>query len=389
MSKILTTLFKTVCVMIVICQLIPAQEDSREGDSLALFAIGYANSSLGWNDSLPIDTWSGVTVGPGPTDRVTSLYTGNKNMGMLPPEIGNLTKMTSFVLNNNTVTEIPPEIATCTELTELSFENNSLSAVPAEISSLTNLTILKFNGNIISQLPPEIGSLTNLTEFWLDNNMLTSLPTEMGNLINLISCTLDKNLLHFDDIELLIGIVGDLIYRPQDTIGTTVNDSLVPGLKIGVVVRGSVNHYAWTLDGDSVGEDSDSISATKEGVYECIITSDSISDPKLKIVHKPIKIKGPTPIISENTVAPHSDFLIVSNPCNQVSIISYQLSAPGHVELTVYSTTGKKVTTLVSRQQPSGNYRYEWNGSGMAGGTYFCQLTAGDVISVKKLLLVE
>ncbi len=389
MSRILATLFKTACVIIIACQLIPAQEDSREGDSLALFALAAANSSLGWDDSLPIDTWNGVTAGSGPTDRVTYVSVGNKNMGLLPPEIGNLTKMTSFNLNNNLISEIPPEIETCTELTELSFENNSLSAIPAEIGSLTNLTGLMINGNIISQLPPEIGSLSNLLILWLDNNMLTALPTEMANLTTVTSCTLDKNLLHFDDIELLIGIMDELIYRPQDTIGTAVNDSLVPGLRIGVVVRGSVNHYAWTLDGDSVGEDSDSISVTKEGVYECIITSDSISDPKLKLVHKPITIKGPTPIISENTVIPHSDFLIVSNSCNQVSIISYQLSAPGHVELTVYTTTGKKVTTLVSRQQPSGNYRCEWNGSGMAGGTYFCQLTAGDVVRVKKLLLVE
>lgn len=389
MHSTVAVIFKVVCVIFIVCQFAKAQ-DSREGDSLALVAILDANGGIGWNTEEPINNWSGVTAEGGATDRVTSIYLGNKNLGTLPPEIGNLTKMMGFILNNNNVSAIPTEIGNCTELTELIFDNNFLTTVPAEIGDLNKLTYLSLLKNIIDSLPAEIGDLSSLQEFYLENNNLTSIPTEMGNLSNLTIISLDKNQLHFDDIELMKGFVDECYYSPQDTLGTaTVDtiDSLSPELKIGVAVRGIVNHYAWTRDGNPVGGDTDSITITENGVYVCNITSDSITD--LTLTHKPITITMPTPIIVENNRIPQSDFLIIPNPHYHITTICYQLPGFSQVKLTIYNITGQKVSTLVSERQPSGNYRYEWDAGDMAGGAYFCQLTTGDFVQVKKLIILE
>lgn len=386
MNRTVTIVGKVICFVLIICLLAQAR-GTREGDSLALVALANANGGLGWDQATSIDNWSGITIaGANPNDRVTGIYIGNKNAGTIPPEIGDMDKLEEFVANNNLVAELPAEIGTCAELILLNFEGNQLTTLPAEIGNLDKLISLSLKTNFISTLPPEIGDLPKIVMLYLMDNDLSSIPTEMANLSTLTEVELNENMLHFDDIELM-NWVESFYYDPQKTIGAASTDSLVPGLKIGVVVRGSANHYAWTKDGDSTGEDSDSISVTETGAYVCTITSDSITD--LSLTHQPITVVSPNPIIVENNKISHSYFLVVPNPYNNITTIRYQLSAFSHLELTIYDITGQKVTSIVSEQQQSGNYRYEWDASGMAGGTYFIQLTAGDFVQVKKLILFK
>ncbi len=35
---------------------------------------------------------------------------------------------------------------------------------------------------------------------------------------------------------------------------------------------------------------------------------------------------------------------------------------------------GREVTTLVNEQKSAGDYKVEWNATGMPGGIYFCKL---------------
>ena len=295
-------------------------------------------------------------------------------------------KLESFVDINNVVAELPAEIGTCAELIELNFEGNQLTTLPAEIGNLVKLISLTLSTNFISTLPPEIGDLSKLVMLYLMSNDLSTIPVEMANLSTLTTLELNENQLHFADIELM-NWVETFYYDPQNTIGAASTDTLGPGLKIGVVVRGSANHYAWTKDVDSTGEDSDSISVTETGVYVCTITSDSITD--LDLTHQPITVVTPNPIIVDNNKISHSYFSVVPNPYTNITTIRYQLSAFSNVELAIYDITGQKVTTLVSELQTSGNYRYEWDAGGMASGAYFIQLTTDDFVQAKKFILLE
>ncbi|MFQ5640788.1 MAG: T9SS type A sorting domain-containing protein [bacterium] len=82
------------------------------------------------------------------------------------------------------------------------------------------------------------------------------------------------------------------------------------------------------------------------------------------------------------------------NPFNPETKIRYQLAAAGEVELSIYNLLGQKVRTLVNLKQAAGAHRILWNGKNsssdqVSSGFYFYKLKAGDVIRVKKMLLLR
>lgn len=68
------------------------------------------------------------------------------------------------------------------------------------------------------------------------------------------------------------------------------------------------------------------------------------------------------------------------NPFNPSTVIAYELSAAGHVQLRIYDTLGREVATLIDGRRPAGTYQAEWNGRDASGqrapsGTYLYRLT--------------
>ena len=56
--------------------------------------------------------------------------------------------------------------------------------------------------------------------------------------------------------------------------------------------------------------------------------------------------------------------------------------------LKVYDILGRKVATLVSGEHPAGTYEAQLDGRALAGGVYFCRLTAGgrqETIKLRRL----
>jgi hypothetical protein len=82
------------------------------------------------------------------------------------------------------------------------------------------------------------------------------------------------------------------------------------------------------------------------------------------------------------------------NPFNPLTTIEYELPQYSHVRLEIYNLLGQKITTLADNHQPAGRYHLIWNGrdshgNNVASGIYFYQLTAGDIIQVKKMVLAR
>ncbi len=77
------------------------------------------------------------------------------------------------------------------------------------------------------------------------------------------------------------------------------------------------------------------------------------------------------------------------NPFNPSTTISYTIPNESQVSLVVYDIMGKQVAELVNNKQPAGDYNVNFDAASMASGTYFYKLTAGEFISVKKMILLK
>lgn len=77
------------------------------------------------------------------------------------------------------------------------------------------------------------------------------------------------------------------------------------------------------------------------------------------------------------------------NPFNPSTNIEYQLPEAGKVSLVVYDILGRKVTTLVNKQQNPGSYKVTFNAENLASGVYIYRLRASNFVKTKKLILLR
>lgn len=77
------------------------------------------------------------------------------------------------------------------------------------------------------------------------------------------------------------------------------------------------------------------------------------------------------------------------NPFNPSTTIRYALPNRAHFTLTVLSTLGQHIATLVNEIQEAGYHDVRFDGSGLASGVYFYRLKAGDFIQTKQLLILR
>ncbi len=100
----------------------------------------------------------------------------------------------------------------------------------------------------------------------------------------------------------------------------------------------------------------------------------------------PLNILGMDPVIPE-TAELSAPF---PNPFNPATRIAFSLPADGKISLAVYDLRGRLIAEIIpdGSWYPAGNHNIMLNGSGMASGMYFIQLsTESDVCSRKVLLL--
>ncbi|MGD1049112.1 MAG: T9SS type A sorting domain-containing protein [Candidatus Krumholzibacteriaceae bacterium] len=82
------------------------------------------------------------------------------------------------------------------------------------------------------------------------------------------------------------------------------------------------------------------------------------------------------------------------NPFNPATTVTYSVSERCEVTLKIYDISGKRVASLVDRQQEKGSYVVRWNGkdergSSLASGIYLYRLAAGNRTISKKMVLLR
>ena len=77
------------------------------------------------------------------------------------------------------------------------------------------------------------------------------------------------------------------------------------------------------------------------------------------------------------------------NPFYSITDISYTLSRPAHVNLSVYNMLGQKVAELVNREMSAGPHSTRWDAENLSSGIYLLRMTVGNNSITKKALLAR
>jgi hypothetical protein len=94
-------------------------------------------------------------------------------------------------------------------------------------------------------------------------------------------------------------------------------------------------------------------------------------------------------------LAKYSLFHNYPNPFNPSTHIQYSISSRQFVTLKVFDVLGKEIAILVNEEKPAGSYEIEFNSvetlhaTSLPSGVYFYQLSAGDYIETKKMILLK
>ncbi|KAJ7962264.1 putative Receptor protein kinase [Quillaja saponaria] len=118
--------------------------------------------------------------------------------GIIPSEIGMLSKLTHLDLSYNYLTgELPVHFSNLTQLVSLEIGHNSIDGVIPDqlIKSLKKLSILDLSDNNFNgSIPWSIGEMTNLTQLILNANSITGrLPSSLCNLTELEKLGVSEN----------------------------------------------------------------------------------------------------------------------------------------------------------------------------------------------------
>jgi hypothetical protein len=77
------------------------------------------------------------------------------------------------------------------------------------------------------------------------------------------------------------------------------------------------------------------------------------------------------------------------NPFNPSTTVTYLLPAASDVRVSVFDVAGREVAVLEQGRRQAGVHTVRFDGSGLAGGVYFCRLEAGAEVAVRKMMLLK
>ncbi|KAK1383685.1 putative leucine-rich repeat receptor-like protein kinase [Heracleum sosnowskyi] len=132
---------------------------------------------------------------------LTDLNLGDNQLkGLIPLEMGNMTKLVSLVLRRNNFTgPIPATLGSLENLNYMDISSNPFNCtLPSELGNLTNLTLLDLAYNQLQgSIPPELGNLKSIVSMSLNGNRLYGpIPSSLGRLKKIVYLELGRNKLN-------------------------------------------------------------------------------------------------------------------------------------------------------------------------------------------------
>ena len=92
-------------------------------------------------------------------------------------------------------------------------------------------------------------------------------------------------------------------------------------------------------------------------------------------------INPPDPVGAPEIPVPFADRMQPAspNPFRDATVLSYSLSRPGHVVLSIYDVAGRRVATVQDERVSAGSHRVPYDAASLARGVYFVRLTTESV----------
>lgn len=88
----------------------------------------------------------------------------------------------------------------------------------------------------------------------------------------------------------------------------------------------------------------------------------------------------------DNAFEPSEGLNIYPNPFNLSTYIEYSIKTQSMVKLVIFDLLGRKINTLVNKEQIPGNYSVLFEGKGLSTGLYICYLKTETYIKSRKIL---
>jgi len=79
-------------------------------------------------------------------------------------------------------------------------------------------------------------------------------------------------------------------------------------------------------------------------------------------------------------ILPSAGLFVLGNPLQASADVSFSISTPGIVDLSVFDVTGRVVATIASGEFTPGAHSVAWNTGSLAAGVYVVRLRAGDLV---------
>ena len=361
-----------------------AQLTKTSPEGLALMALynsaGGVNwtKSTNWGSNEDLDDWYGVTVSDDGTKLLELNLANNNLVGLIPPEIRDLTDLTFLHLKQNElVSPIPIELGYLDKLTFLGLNDNLFTgALPAALSTLLDLQELYLHKNAFTGTFPDFSSFTELKYLYISENNFDAIHAGITSLSDLDELRVNENLFVFDDLIPLIGIARDFYYEPQKEFGvaTTIPKNVGEALDIYSGLSTITNTYRWYKDGSLLaGKTSNpfsiaSLSLTDDGVYYTKVKNPALPDLTLVMKNQTVVVTAGPSIFP--------DWYVSTNGTGNIEVIIDKpaVVSPAITEGLIYSEvfdagafSYKVVSNAVDFTAPANpDDQYVWTANGIS-----------------------
>ena len=167
--------------------------------------------------------------------------------------------------------------------------------------------------------------------------------------------------------------------------GASVTAHTTDGTVVGYGITNEEGMYAI----DAVAQGEVSFSADRIGVTEGAQTITIPNDTyELASVDFQLDVVVGVPV-DETAPAEWALEQNYPNPFNPSTTITYAVASRTLVVLKIHDLLGRELRTLVREEQPAGRYRVVFDAEGLASGTYFLRLQAGEYVQTRTMILLR
>lgn len=177
-------------------------------------------------------------------------------------------------------------------------------------------------------------------------------------------------------------------YLPLET-EIEVDQHTMVGFSVTHGLEGEEPQYHWLLNGEECCDDA-GFNCAFDQLGEFIVEVQVIAHGLRDTVTWNVTVIGPESVIENSNIPrPFALSTAAPNPFNTTTTLTYQLPERAEVNLDIYDTHGRMITSLVNGVRDAGYHQACWTADDVPDGLYFVVLNAGVNHEVTKLVLLR